>query len=83
MIRPLAKNMLIKKIKEEKPSLIIVQTSITGPFKAVLISKGNQVDLEVEIGDILLINQFGPVQFDKEDDEHLLITERDVLGVII
>jgi co-chaperonin GroES (HSP10) len=82
MIRPLAKNMLIKKVKEEKKSILILSTSTTGPFKAILISKGKQVDLDVEIGDILLVNQFGPMQFDKEDDEHFLVTERDILGAI-
>lgn len=83
MIRPLAKNMLIKKIKEEKTSLILVSNPKQGPFKATLISKGSQVDLDVEIGDTLLINQFGYVQFDKDDAEHFLVTEREILGVII
>ena len=83
MIRPLAKNMLIRKIKEEKASLILVSNPQKGPFKAVLISKGRDVELDVEIGDILLINQFGFVQFDKDDDEHFLVTEREILGVVI
>ena len=83
MIRPLAKNMVIKKINEEKTSVIIISGSITGPFKAVLVSKGSKVELDVEIGDILLVDQFGYIQFDKEDDQHFLITERDVLGVVI
>ncbi len=75
--------MLVKKIKEEKASLIIVSTSTTGPFKAKLVSKGKLVDLEVEIGDTLLVNQFGAIQFDKEDDEHFLVTDREILGVVI
>ena len=83
MIKPLAKNMLVKKIKEEKASLIIVSTSVTGPFKASLVSKGKLVDLEVEIGDTLLVNQFGAIQFDKEDEDHFLVTDRDILGVVI
>ncbi len=83
MIRPLAKNMLIKKIKEEKSSLILVSNPQKGPFKATLISKGSQVDLDVEVGDILLINQFGFTQFDKDDDEHLLVTEQGILGVVL
>lgn len=83
MIRPLAKNMLIRKIKEEKTSLILVSNPKPGPFKAILVSKGSQVDLDVDVGDILLINQFGYVQFDKDDDEHFLVTEREILGVIV
>lgn len=83
MIRPLAKNMLIKKVKEEKSSLILVSTQISAPFKAKLIAKGSQVELDVDIGDILLINKFGSIQFDENDDEHLLISEREILGVII
>lgn len=83
MIRPLSKNMIIKKIKEEKKSILVLSTAPTGPFKASLIAKGKQVDLDVEIGDILLVNQFGPMQFDKEDDEHFLVTDRDILGVIV
>lgn len=84
MIKPLAKNMLIKKVKEEKPlSAIIVSTSVTGPFKATLVSKGKLVDLEVEIGDTLLVNQFGAIQFDRDDDQHFLVTDREILGVVI
>lgn len=83
MIRPLAKNMLIKKIKEESKSIILVSNPKIGPFKATLISKGKDVELDVEIGDTLLINQFGYVQFDKDDDEHFLVTEREILGVVV
>ncbi len=83
MIRPLAKNMLIKKIKEESASLILLANPKPGPFKATLISKGSQIELDVEIGDTLLINQFGFVQFDKDDDQHFLVTEREILGVVI
>lgn len=75
--------MLIKKIKEEKASLILISNPKSGPFKAILISKGSLVDLDVEVGDTLLINQFGYVQFDKDDDEHFLVTDREILGVII
>ncbi len=75
--------MLIKKIKEEKTSLILVANPKQGPFKATLVSKGSQVDLDVEVGDVLLINQYGFTQFDKDDDEHLLVTEQGILGVII
>lgn len=83
MIRPLAKNMLIRKIKEESKSKIIVSSPKMEPYKAILLSKGSQVDLDVEVGDVLLMSQFGAVQFDKSDDEHFLVTEREILGVVI
>lgn len=83
MIRPLGKTMVIKRILPEKKSLILTTVRDDEPFKAVLVAKGKAVELEVEVGDTLLIAPFGGTAFDKNDEEHLLLIERDVLGVVI
>lgn len=81
MIRPVAKSILVKKIKEEKKHLIIVTSTKSKPFKVEVMSMGKAVELDVAVGDTLLITS--GYQYDENDEEHLLVTEREVIGVVV
>jgi co-chaperonin GroES (HSP10) len=81
MIRPVAKSILVKRIPEEKVCLIIVSTTKNKPFKVEVISMGKAVELDVAVGDTILITS--GFQYNENDEEHLLVTEREVIGVVI
>ena len=83
MIKAIGKNMVVKRVPSEKKSLILSSVRDDTPFQATVVSKGKLVELEVEVGDVLLIAPYGGTPFDKNDEEHLLMSERDVLGVVI
>lgn len=82
MLRPLGKNILVKRIVEEKKSILIL-TQVEGePFKASVVDVGSKADLDISLGDILLLVPYSGSRIAKEDDGYLLVTERDILGVI-
>jgi co-chaperonin GroES (HSP10) len=84
MIRPIGKMMVVKKFKtEEKPQLILVSSPKSEPFHAKLLGKGESVEVKVEVNDILLVSQYGGLQFDKEDQDLYLIGEKEILGVVL
>jgi co-chaperonin GroES (HSP10) len=83
MIRPIGKQMLIKRLPVEIKGSILVAPTKNQPFKAQLLAMGKHVDLDVQIGDTLLVSPWGILQYDLEDEDHLLITEKEILGVVI
>lgn len=83
MLRPLGHNVLVKiKPPEKKPTLILTAVAKDEPFEAILIDKGSKVELDMKPNDVLLLVPYAGSKISKEDDGYLLITERDILGVI-
>lgn len=82
MLKPLGKNILVQKIKEEPKKGLLLLKEEDKPFRAVVIDKGSKVDIEIEKGDVLSMVPFGGSKINTEDDGYLLVTERDILGVL-
>ncbi len=83
MLRPLGKNILVQKKKEEqKPGKLILSDDSSKPFEAKIIGIGEKVEINVSVGEILLVVPYSGSRISADDDGYLLVTERDVLGVI-
>ena len=84
MIRPLGKNILVRKVKnEEKTNVILLATSNkSGPYRAEIIEVGFDSDIDVYEGNIVLVNQYAGIKIDESDEDLVLIKEIDILGVI-
>jgi chaperonin GroES len=82
MLKPLAKNILVKIKPPEKKGTLILTSTTEKPFEAVVVSKGNKSELEIEIGDVLLLVPYCGSRISEDDEEHLLISEKDVMGVV-
>jgi len=82
MIRPIGKNILVQKIKEEKKGILILTPNDSEPYKATVIGIGSKADLDIAVGDILLLVPYTGSKISTEDDGYLLISERDILGVV-
>lgn len=83
MLKPLGRNILVKRLTEEKkPTLIITSVTDSEPFKACVVDVGCKDESGVVIGDIVLIVPFSGSRIAKDDNDHLLVTERDLLGVV-
>jgi len=92
-VRPLHDRILVKRIEEEektKGGLIIPDTAKEKPQegKVIAVGKGRVSEdgkllpLDVHKGDRVLFAKYAGSEIEVEGDEHLIIREDDVLGVL-
>ncbi len=92
-IRPLQDRILVKRIEEEETSaggIIIPDTAKEKPQegKVIAVGKGRIRDdgklqkLDVKKGDRVLFSKFGGTEVSLEGEEHLILREDDVLGIV-
>ncbi len=92
-IRPLQDRLLIQRIEEEektKGGIIIPDTAKEKPQegKVLAVGKGKVSEegklqpLDVKKGDRILFSKYSGTEVNIEGEEHLIIREDDVLGVI-
>ena len=92
-VRPLHDRLLVKRIEEEgrtKGGLIIPDTAKEKPMEGKIIAAGEgKVDevgnlrpLDVHKGDRVLFIKYAGTEIQLEGDEHLIISEDDVLAVL-
>jgi chaperonin GroES len=92
-IRPLGDRILVKRIKElerTKGGIIIPDTAKEKPQegKVVAVGKGKYNDdgklipLEVKAGDKILFGKYSGSEVNIEGEEHLIVREDDILGIL-
>ncbi len=92
-IRPLGDRILVKRIEEEEKSKggIIIPDSakekpqegkVVAVGKGKMLEDGKMVPLEVKAGDRILFGKYSGTDVKIEGEEHLIMREDDVLGII-
>lgn len=92
-IRPLQDRIIVKRIKEEektKGGIIIPETAKEKPSegeivavgKGKVLENGTVLPLDVKVGDRVLFSRYGGTEVKIEGEEHLIMREDDILGVI-
>ena len=92
-IRPLQDRILVKRIDEEektKGGIIIPDTAKEKPQEGKVIAVGNGKigddgkiqPLDVKKGDKLLFSKYAGTEINLDGEEHLIIREDDVLGIL-
>jgi len=92
-IRPLQDRILVKRVQEEektKGGLFIPETAKEKPIEGEVIAVGNGKILEngtaraldVKVGDRVLFSKYGGTEVKLDGEEHLIMREDDILGVI-
>jgi len=92
-IRPLQDRIIVKRIQEEektKGGIIIPDTAKEKPIEGKVLAAGNGKVLEdgkvrpldVKAGDRVLFSKYAGTEVKIEGDEHLIMREEDILGVI-
>jgi chaperonin GroES len=92
-IRPLQDRILVKRIEEEektKGGIIIPDTAKEKPQEGKVIAAGKGkvgedgkvTPLDVKKGDRVLFSKYAGTEVNIEGEEHLIIREDDVLGVL-
>lgn len=83
MIKPIGKNILVKVKPPEKKPLILTAAVNDEPFQATVMDIGIKAELEISVGDVLLLVPYCGSKISKEDDGFLLISERDIMGIVV
>jgi chaperonin GroES len=92
-IRPLQDRVIVKRIEEEektKGGLIIPDTAKEKPQegKVVAVGKGKANEdgkitpLDVKVNDRVLFGKYAGTEISMDGEEHLIMREEDILGVI-
>ena len=92
-IRPLQDRVIVKRLEEEektKGGIIIPDTAKENPQegKVIAVGKGKMTDegklipLDVKVGDKILFGKYSGTEVKIEGEEHLIMREEDILGVI-
>ena len=92
-LRPLQDRILVQRVKEEdktKGGIIIPDTAKEKPIEGMVIAVGNgklndegkRIALEVKKGDRILFGKYSGTEVKIEGEEHLIMREDDVFGVI-
>jgi chaperonin GroES len=92
-IRPLQDRVIVKRLEEEektKGGIIIPDTAKEKPQegKVIAVGKGKMTDdgklitLDVKVGDKILFGKYSGTEVKIEGEEHLIMREEDILGVI-
>ncbi len=92
-IRPLQDRIIVKRVEEEektKGGIIIPDSAKEKPMegKVIAVGKGKLMDdgkvhpLDVKAGDRILFGKYSGTEVKIDGEEHLIMREDDVLGVI-
>ena len=92
-LRPLQDRVLVKRIAEEektKGGIIIPDTAKEKPQEGKIIAvgkgkvndEGKLIPLQVKVGDKILFGKYSGSEIKIEGEEHLIMREEDILGVV-
>jgi chaperonin GroES len=92
-IRPLQDRIIVKRLESEektKGGIIIPDSAKEKPMEGKVIAvgkgklndKGERIAPDVKAGDIVLFSKYAGTEVKIEGDEHLIMREDDILGVI-
>jgi chaperonin GroES len=92
-IRPLQDRILVKRLDEEektKGGIIIPDSAKEKPQEAQVVAvgtgkvaeDGTVTPLDVKVGDRILLGKYSGTEVNLDGEEHLIIREDDVLGIL-
>jgi len=90
--KPLYDRILVKRLEEKqqkKGSIIIPDTAKEKPMEGKVIAvgagkveKGERLALEVKVGDRVLFGKYAGTEIKLDNDEHVIIREDEILGIL-
>jgi chaperonin GroES len=92
-IQPLGQRVLVKRIDSEEKTaggIYIPDTAKEKPQEAKVVAlgtggkdeDGKPIEFTVKVGDVVLISKYGGTEVKIDGEEHLLVSETDILGII-
>jgi len=92
-IRPLQDRVIVRRLEEEektKGGIIIPDTAKEKPQEGKIVAvgkgkvteEGKVIPLDVKVGDKILFGKYSGTEIKIEGEEHLIMREEDILGII-
>ncbi len=92
-LRPLADRVVVKPLDREemtKSGIMLPDTAKEKPMRGTVVAAGegrrdeagDRIPLDVRVGDQILFAKYGGTEFKLEDDELLILSEKDILAVV-
>jgi len=92
-IKPLGQRVLVKRIEAEAVSaggIVLPDSAKEKPQEALVISvgtggrddSGKLIEFTVKVNDKVLISKYGGTEVKINGEEHLIISESDILGIV-
>ena len=92
-IRPLQDRVIVKRIEEEEKSkggIIIPDTAKEKPQEGRVVAvgkgkvdeNGKTIPMDVKVNDRVLFGKYAGTEINIDDEEHLIMREEDILGVV-
>ncbi|MCP3980050.1 MAG: co-chaperone GroES [bacterium] len=91
-VKPLYDRVLVKRVEEKEQkrgAIIIPDTAKEKPMEGKVmaigsgrIEKGERVPLELKVGDRILFGKYAGTEIKIDDNEHVILREEEVLGII-
>jgi chaperonin GroES len=92
-LRPLHDNVLVKRTEEEETSsggIILSGSAKEKPSQGEVVAvgpgkvseSGDSVTLNVSVGDTVIFGQYGGNEIKLNDEDFLILSERDIFGVV-
>jgi chaperonin GroES len=92
-IKPLHDRIVVKRLEEQKKTkggIIIPDTAKEKPIQGKVVAvgsgrvleNGTKVPLQVKAGDTVLFGKYAGTEVKIEEEEHLILREDDILGII-
>jgi chaperonin GroES len=92
-VKPLADRVLVKRLEEEEEQkiggIIIPDTAKEKPQEAEIVAvgpgkteDGKRIELEVKVGDKVLIGKYSGTEVKIDGEEYLIMREDDILAIV-
>ena len=92
-IKPIGQRVLLKRVDAETVSaggIVLVDSAQEKPQEALVIAlgtggkneDGSAFEFSVSVNDKVLITKYGGTEVKVDGDDHLILTESDILGII-
>ena len=92
-VKPLGDRVLIKRVEAEetrKGGIIIPDTAKEKPMEGKVVAvgsgkydeNGKRIAMDVKKGDRVLIGKYAGTEFKLDDDDHVIVREDEILGVL-
>jgi chaperonin GroES len=92
-LKPLADRVVIKPMRREettKSGIVLPDTAKEKPQRGTVVAAGpgrrdedgDRIELDVKVGDQVLFAKYAGTEFILEDEEYLILAEKDILAIV-
>lgn len=85
MLKPLNTNVILKKEKAEKTTasgIVLVSPKEKASNQAQVVAVGSKCDATLKAGDTVIFKEYTGTKFKQDEDEYVILDEKDILAIV-